>query len=156
MLFISHRGNLNGPIPERENSPDYIDEANSAGFMAEVDIKVIDDQVILGHGEQSYPVSWQWLSQRSERLLLHLKNREAVRVIPDYWSHFRYFCNEKDEFSFTSSGFILCWSKHPNRYGWGSKYMLPLIDLADIEQYDEISAGAVISDYPLKCKEKFG
>ena len=36
--LYSHRGNLFGPIPERENKPDYIDEAISAGFNVEIDI----------------------------------------------------------------------------------------------------------------------
>ena len=32
MIFISHRGNLNGPEPLRENCPSYIDEALRAGY----------------------------------------------------------------------------------------------------------------------------
>ncbi len=37
--IISHRGNLDGPIPERENSPDYIDQAIKWGFVVEIDIR---------------------------------------------------------------------------------------------------------------------
>ena len=42
MKLISHRGNLNGRIPERENHPDYIDEAIEAGYDVEIDIWLND------------------------------------------------------------------------------------------------------------------
>ena len=32
MILISHRGNLTGKNPERENHPDYIKEALDLGF----------------------------------------------------------------------------------------------------------------------------
>lgn len=154
MLFISHRGNLNGPIPERENSPSYIEEAIAESFIVETDLKVIDDYPILGHGEQHHKVSWYWLINRAHNLLLHLKNADAVRYIsPD--NRFHFFCNDKDEFSLTSKGYILCWSKLPYRKGWHDNYMIPLMTLKDIEQ-DVLCPGAIISDYPIKCKEKFG
>ena len=38
MIHISHRGNINGKIIERENSPDYIEEAVTAGYFCEVDV----------------------------------------------------------------------------------------------------------------------
>lgn len=159
MLFISHRGNLNGPIPERENSPDYIQEAIDAGFMVEVDVKIIDGEAFLGHGDKSYHVDLLWLRWHAKNLLLHLKNREAVWLISNYpTTKFHYFCNEKDEFSITSHGYILCWSKHPNRCGWGKHCMLPLITAEDISEYSDcaLDSGAIISDHIDFCKEKFG
>lgn len=39
MLFISHRGNLDGLNPKRENTKDYIQEAIDKGFQVEVDIR---------------------------------------------------------------------------------------------------------------------
>ena len=38
MIFISHRGNLEGPNPERENNPDYISEALERVYSVEVDV----------------------------------------------------------------------------------------------------------------------
>ena len=37
-LYISHRGNLTGPIPEKENTVDYINDAIHQGFDVEIDI----------------------------------------------------------------------------------------------------------------------
>ena len=31
-IYIAHRGNTDGPNPNRENDPTYIDEAINAGF----------------------------------------------------------------------------------------------------------------------------
>ena len=37
MKLISHRGNIDGPQPDRENSPNYINEAIEAGYNVEID-----------------------------------------------------------------------------------------------------------------------
>jgi hypothetical protein len=51
MILISHRGNLNGPNPERENHPDYIWEALRAGFEVEIDVWWVEGKFKLGHDE---------------------------------------------------------------------------------------------------------
>ena len=40
MKFISHRGNLDGPMKEFENHPDYINDAIKKGFDVEIDVRV--------------------------------------------------------------------------------------------------------------------
>ncbi len=35
MRIISHRGNIEGPIPEKENCPEYINSALAQGFDVE-------------------------------------------------------------------------------------------------------------------------
>ena len=54
MKLISHRGNLEGPNPERENHPDYIYEAIQAGYDVEIDIWFVDGKFKLGHDEPQY------------------------------------------------------------------------------------------------------
>ena len=44
VTLISHRGNLDGLNPERENSPDYIDEAISKGYDVEMYDPYTDDE----------------------------------------------------------------------------------------------------------------
>jgi glycerophosphoryl diester phosphodiesterase len=39
MIVLAHRGNLRGPDPERENSPDSIGEAVAAGYGLETDVR---------------------------------------------------------------------------------------------------------------------
>ena len=38
MILISHRGNINGKNPEKENHPDYIWVAIQAGYEVEIDV----------------------------------------------------------------------------------------------------------------------
>ena len=42
MILISHRGNIDGKIVERENHPDYIDKAISEEFDVEIDVWMIE------------------------------------------------------------------------------------------------------------------
>ena len=57
MKIISHRGNLTGPNPIRENSIDYIEEAIAEGFDVEVDLWVDDNECYLGHDDPQYFVT---------------------------------------------------------------------------------------------------
>ena len=49
MIYISHRGNINGKNIEMENTPEYIDAAINSGYDVEIDIWVHGDRLFLGH-----------------------------------------------------------------------------------------------------------
>jgi hypothetical protein len=51
MILVSHRGNISGPNKERENSPQYIQEALDLKYDVEVDVWV-NDEIWLGHDNQ--------------------------------------------------------------------------------------------------------
>ena len=55
-FLISHRGNLNGPQPNKENSPDYINEAIESGYNVEIDIWFIHNKWYLGHNNPTYEI----------------------------------------------------------------------------------------------------
>lgn len=77
--LYSHRGNLSGPNPERENKLDYIDEAINAGFNVEIDIWLTDDNnTFLGHDNPETLVTFEYLMLRHDSLLLHAKNIAAL------------------------------------------------------------------------------
>ena len=48
MILISHRGNLNGPSPKKENTIEYINHALNEGFNVEIDIRLEDNIYYLG------------------------------------------------------------------------------------------------------------
>ncbi len=56
MILISHRGNITGANPSRENSPDYIQEALEADYNVEIDVWYKDKKWNLGHDEPQYEV----------------------------------------------------------------------------------------------------
>jgi glycerophosphoryl diester phosphodiesterase len=59
--LYAHRGNLFGPKPELENTPDYIDEAIKFGFKVEVDVWLKEDgNLYLGHDKPDNLVSFEY------------------------------------------------------------------------------------------------
>lgn len=154
MIIIAHRGNLKGDIPQRENHPDYIDEAIMAGFPVEVDIWGIDrNKLLLGHTGPLYEISLDWLIRRKNSLWLHTKNADAVHQLSLHT--LTWFPNYRDEFSILSNGFILHWSKDRNLIRPNHNYLIPLIEKEDIDEYPFTNHGATVTNYPLYCQRKY-
>jgi hypothetical protein len=89
MILISHRGNLEGKILEKENHPDYIDEAITLGYNVEIDLWYIEGRFMLGHDKPQYEVYTEWLYQRSDKLWIHCKNVKAFEF-------FNFFHDKQD------------------------------------------------------------
>ena len=68
MILISHRGNINGPIFEAENKPEYIDDTIRLGYEVEIDIWIIEGVLLLGHDESQYGITLDWLNKRKDKL----------------------------------------------------------------------------------------
>ena len=71
MIIISHRGNLEGPLPNKENSLEYIDDAIHQGFLVEVDLWVVSKELYLGHDKPQYKISSEWIEKRKNFLWIH-------------------------------------------------------------------------------------
>jgi hypothetical protein len=149
MILISHRGNINGKIVERENQPEYIDEAISLGYDVEIDIWGIDGELFLGHDEPQYPTDFDWLKERSSNLWIHCKNIDALLYFTDIdysLELFNYFWHETDTVTLTSENWIWAFpGKQPIN---GSIAVLP-----EIYNDDVSDAAGVCSDYIEKYKK---
>ena len=150
MIFISHRGNIEGVVSERENSPDYIDEAIEAGYDVEVDIRCTDDVLFLGHDYPQYCISMPWLIARLDSLWLHIKDYESLSIIDG--SGLRYFWHQQDDFTLTSNGYI--WS-HDFKNKMTNRCIVPLLSLSEVEGYTQKDFYAVCSDYIESCVRKW-
>ena len=104
MKLISHRGNINGKIPNNENHPEYIDEALHAGFDVEIDMWWVDGRIYLGHDEPQYEVDTKWLENRMDSLWVHCKNVELLDWIRSTSLH--WFWHEEDTLTLTSKGHV--------------------------------------------------
>jgi hypothetical protein len=104
MILISHRGNLNGPNEDRENSPYYIMEAIDEGYDVEVDLWWVNGRVYLGHDEPQYEVSDEWLGERIDKLWVHCKNVDSLNWIRNTSLH--YFWHEQDTLTLTSKNYM--------------------------------------------------
>jgi hypothetical protein len=131
-IVYSHRGNLEGPNPSKENLPEYIYKALAEDFKVEIDLRVKGGSLYLGHDEPQYPVSWTWLSNRSGRLLVHVKDLNAIRIESALWDSFHCFCHVGDPFTITSWGQM--WI-HDLTLPWAADSIIPLITTDQIKQF---------------------
>ena len=109
MIYISHRGNINGRIEEAENKPEYIDDTLRLGFDVEVDVWYIDNNWYLGHDEPQYQIDLDWIEKRADRLWVHCKNIEAVEYFYENENdckEINWFWHENDTLTLTSYGYI--------------------------------------------------
>ena len=149
MILISHRGNINGKIVERENQPQYIDEAINLEYDVEIDVWGVDGELFLGHDEPQYPIDFDWLKERSSNLWIHCKNIDALLYFTDIdysLELFNYFWHETDTVTLTSENWIWAFpGKQPIN---GSIAVLPEIYNDDVSE-----AAGVCSDFIEKYKK---
>lgn len=123
--FISHRGNIGGSIPEKENDPQYVLTTLHHGFDVEVDVwygeynSTTDSHWWLGHDKPVYPISEEFLYYSN--LWLHIKNLEAVDIIcrsPNTY-YFKWFWHQTDTITIVNdrSRYFDC-NNEPFIYMW--------------------------------------
>lgn len=106
MIRIAHRGNVDGPKPELENEPNYIDQALNLHYDVEVDLWIMSNNLFTGHDEPQYNISMDWLSSRKNRLWIHCKNLEAMSYLNPLGNIYHYFWHENDTVTLTSRNYI--------------------------------------------------
>ena len=142
MKIISHRGNIKGPVRDQENRPSYIDCAMGSGYDVEIDIRIIDGELWLGHDEPQYRIEHSWIEPRKEFLWIHCKNLEAAKVC---WERqYQAFCHAGDLYTYTSTGKI--WL-HDLSMKIDDNVIIPMIDNIDYPQMEGKPYG-ICTDYP--------
>tara|TARA_B100000609_G_scaffold170040_1_gene144356 strand:+ start:515 stop:940 length:426 start_codon:yes stop_codon:yes gene_type:complete len=139
MKIISHRGNIRGAIPEKENRPSYIDCALGNGYDVEIDVSTVDGELWLGHDEPQYKVTHKWLKCRKDNLWIHCKDLETAKQCWEYQS----FCHTSDPYTYTSTGKI--WL-HDLSLKIDDNVIIPLIDSPTCPEH---SPYAICTDYPI-------
>ena len=141
MILISHRGNISGPNPERENHPEYIAEALKQGYDVEIDVWFKDNKFMLGHDEPQYEFPFELIDQHYPKLWIHCKNIDALSKLNELdpnGSKVNYFWHENDLGVLTSKSYI--WST--NLINNGILVMPELFDKQPIE-----TTMGICSDY---------
>ena len=152
MIYISHRGNLDGILKDKENSLQYIQTALDYGVHVEIDLRMKDGQPYLGHDKPQYPVTKQWLQERTDKLWIHVKEYEALVWLMEHLPNSMFFCHEADRYTLTSNGYI--WS-HDLNNNMTDKCIIPLLDLVSVNSYNKTGFYAVCSDFIVDCQRKF-
>ena len=148
MIYISHRGNINGRIEDVENKPEYINDTILLGYDVEVDVWFVDGEWWLGHDNPQYKISVEWLEERQDKLWIHCKNVDAMVELESgnkHYDGFNFFWHETDTLTLTSLSFIWAYpGKQPIK---GSIAVMPEIHNEDVSQ-----CYGICSDYIEKYK----
>lgn len=136
MILISHRGNINGPNIEKENTSDYIEAALNLGFNVEIDVWYLG-HFFLGHDKPQYFVTEKFLQQ--DGLWCHAKNIPAMVELSKLGVN--YFWHERDKVALTSNKFL--WT-----YPGQDLTNMSIACLPEVKEFInmEIAAG-ICSDY---------
>ena len=151
MILIAHRGNINGPIAELENSPEYIINAIQKGYHVEIDLWNTCDGLSLGHDRPEYNVTEDFLHTNKDKLWIHCKNLEAMCYLKqnDLNNELNYFGHDDDEYVLTSQNYLFC--KPTKNLDKNCVLVMP-------EYYNYICSDekclAILTDFPLKYKDK--
>ena len=103
MIYISHRGNLNGPKPKWENDPDYIRKTLDKGFDVEIDVWYENSSFYLGHDEPTHKIDVGFLKKNG--LWCHAKDVNVLNIMLSY-SDIHCFWHQEDDVTLTSRGFF--------------------------------------------------
>lgn len=126
MIYISHRGNTNGPDIEFENSYDYIIQT-SKKFNVEIDIWFYKNQFYFGHDNPKYLIKKNKINSLDKKIFwFHAKNLEALEQLRKL-KQANYFWHENDKATLTNKGFV--WTYPGNIIFSNSICVLPEHDL---------------------------
>ena len=148
MLLIAHRGNMNGPNPEKENTLEYLGLALAQGYGVEVDIWVIQGMVFLKHDEPTLldrPIDLVelWKLKQNENVFFHCKNIQALVFLTtcDLAEQSDFFMHDKDKAVLTANGWI--WTAYPEHVGEDTIIIAPRMTSWDLKSRPY----AICSDY---------
>jgi hypothetical protein len=108
MKIISHRGNLNGPDNNKENSKEAIIDAMNHGFDVEIDVWNKNNNWYLGHDEPTYKIDQKFLENK--KLWCHAKNLNALNLMLKN-KKIHCFWHQNDDYTITSKGYIWTYPK---------------------------------------------
>jgi hypothetical protein len=147
MRLIAHKGNINGPDPERENTIPYIEDALSKGYDVEVDIRydVVKQEFWLGHDNPDNLVTIDWLTKHGSRLWIHCKDIFTFDIFSTRFGDFNYFWHDQDDYTLTSRQRI--WAFPGKTYTRNTVVVMPESVGIDFDTLKVTGCFGVCSDY---------
>lgn len=154
MLIISHRANLDGPDPLRENNPLYINEVQDMGFDVEID--VWGDRLMLGHDEPTYHYPIAKFNLR--HIWAHAKDLRAASqlILSPYINS---FSHDIENAVYTSHGWLWVHPKAILEMPRGNKLYKTIAVLPELYNVDAVvlkNFSGICTDFPLKYRELLG
>jgi glycerophosphoryl diester phosphodiesterase len=142
MIKIAHRGNINGPDVEKENTIEAIFTAIGKDFDVEVDVWVIDGIIYFGHDEPQRIIDNFIIDKIGKHGWFHCKNLEALEFFDKQYKDYKYFWHQTDDYTLTSNGYI--WSYPGSKTGL--KSISVDLDLSNYKSGDKVAG--ICTDFP--------
>lgn len=149
MIFISHRGNTDGKVTDRENTEDYILEAISMGYDVEIDAWLVGCDLYLGHDAPIHHTDLSFLSKHCDKLWIHCKNIPALHHLVAL-EELNVFFHDTDDVVLTSKKYL--WT-YPGKNIDTDKSVCVL---PEISEYETINCHGICSDYIKKYYDEYG
>jgi hypothetical protein len=151
--IISHRGNLNGSIPETENSYRSIISAINLGLDVEIDVWRVNKILYLCHDldmTKTNNTITKFLIDNASKLWIHCKNIDALEYLLDF-DELNVFGHSNDEFVLTSKHYIFC---RPGVVA-NKKSIIVMPEMNPIYTEETLkNCYGILTDYPLDIQNK--
>lgn len=155
MIFIAHRGLINGPDQNKENKINTIDSAIKNGFDVEIDIWVFDNKIFLGHDKENLvQIDLKYIEEKKKVFWIHTKNFEAL----DFFSkleikeELNYFWHQEDNYTLTSKN--IPWI-YPGCEPISEGILVMPENVMNVGNIKSLKIKGVCSDYIQVIKENF-
>ena len=131
MKLIAHKGNVNGPDPSKENTPEQIEWCIDNGYDVEIDVRYNseNDKFYLGHDDSQYEINWWWLAGKTDHLWIHCKDITTLHEFAANTSGYNYFWHQGDDYTLTSKGHI--WAYPGKAYTKNTVVVVPENDVLE-------------------------
>lgn len=149
MIYISHRGNLNGPSSKTENTKEQILKCIELKYDVEIDLWFYNGFYFLGHDEPKEKIHKSFLLQHKDYLWCHAKSSDTLFNLKA--DNLHCFWHENDRYTITSRGFIWAYPGCPVNHR--SICVMPEWNNHKIDNIRE--AYAICSDNVEYCKQQY-
>ena len=146
-LIISHRSNLEGCDPSRENRPECIKEVINLGFDCEIDVKCRNETLFLGHGVPLIKIDIDFLLENAAKLFIHCKDYNSLNYLQDS-GELNLFFHDKDDHVFTSCGHLITHQDQLKTTDLGIMVMKNKPTKKDL-----LHGFGIITDWPILARE---
>ncbi|MAU75246.1 MAG: hypothetical protein CL831_00045 [Crocinitomicaceae bacterium] len=145
MKLIAHRGNIDGPNRNVENTVGQIDKCIENGYDVEIDLRydVVSQTFWLGHNEPKNTITFIELAKMSQYLWIHCKDIATLDFMTK--TKFNYFWHQSDDYTMTSHGHI--WSYPGKTYTSSTVIVMPEECNINWDILKVTNCYAVCSDY---------
>ena len=152
MRLIAHRGNVNGPNRDVENTIGQIDKCIENGYDVEIDLRYDAASQIfwLGHDKPKNVISFFELAKRSQYLWIHCKDITTLHAFANGTSGYNYFWHQEDDFTLTSKQYI--WTYPGKPYTNQSVIVMPEWNEPDWDTLRVTDCYGICTDYVEKLR----